>query len=97
MDFELPLSATGCFLIHLPRVTTVDCPSLVLILLCAAATSEPPNTAEIKFVVCQKLLMNPPPVPFLVPTVLFLSLYFFLDFNFSPCYFLLMIRRSSVM
>jgi hypothetical protein len=32
--------------------------------------------------VCQKLLMIQPPVAFLVPTVLLLSLYFFVDFNF---------------
>ena len=98
MDFKLPFSANGWFSIHLPRVTTVDCSTAVLILLGAAATSEPPNTAKIKFMVCQKLLMIQPPVAFLVPTVLLLTLYFFLDFNIFPlCYFLLVVRRSTVM
>jgi len=98
MDFKLPFSANGCFSIYLPRVTAVDCSTAVLILLGAAATSEPPNTAKIEFMVCQKLLMIQPPVAFLVPTVLLQSLYFFLDFNFfSLCYFLLVVRRSTVM
>ena len=98
MDFKLPFSANGCFSIYLPRVTAVDCSTAVLILLGAAATSEPPNTAKIEFMVCQKLLMIQPPVAFLVPTVLLLSLYFFLDFNIFPlCYLLLVVRRSTVM
>lgn len=84
MDFKLPFSANGCFSIYLPRVTAVDCSTAVLILLGAAATSGPPNTAKIKFMVCQKLLMIQPPVAFRVPTVLLLSLYLFLNFNFFP-------------
>ena len=84
MEFKLPFSANGCFSIYLPRVTAVDCSTAVLILLGAAATSEPPNTAKIEFMVCQKLLMIQPPVAFRVPTVLLLSLYLFLNFNFFP-------------